>query len=109
MTKYVSVRWTFMARAATHRPVRPPIVNRPMNPMAHSIGVVSMTWPLYSVAVQLNTLMADGTPMMNDRTEKTVPAYTLWPDTNRWWPQTRNPTRAMARLANAMAVDPNTR
>ena len=41
-------------------PVSPPIVNKPMKPIAYSIGVTQETEPLYMVAVQLKTLIADG-------------------------------------------------
>ena len=50
-----------MPRAARNRPVSPPTVNRQTKPRAYSIGASNETEPLYSVAVQLNTLIADGT------------------------------------------------
>ena len=37
------------------------MVNRPMKPKAYSIGVENVIEPLYMVAVQLKTLMAEGT------------------------------------------------
>ena len=48
------------AERGQKRPVSPPIVNRPMKPKAYSIGVWNEIEPLYSVAVQLKTLIADG-------------------------------------------------
>ena len=54
--------------------------------------------PLYIVAVQLKTLIADGTATRKLRIENTIPAYIDWPDTNMWWPQTRKPRTAIAML-----------
>ena len=82
-------------------PVRPPMVNRPMKPRAYSIGVFRSTDPLYIVAVQLKTLMADGMAMMKLRMEKIMPEYTDCPDRNMWWPQTRKPTMAIIKLLKA--------
>ena len=47
------------------------------------------------VAVQLNTLIAEGTATKKLFTEKTIPAYMDWLDTKRWCPQTRNPSTAI--------------
>ena len=96
--------WTSTAIAARKIPVRPPIVNSPMNPSAYSIGVAKLIAPLYSVAVQLKTLMAEGTATSIDSSEKTKPAYMDWPLTNMWWPQTTKPMAAMATEDAAMAV-----
>src|SRR5712691_7602735 len=104
MTKYVSVTWTSTPTAARNRPVRPPIVNSPMNPIAYSIGVSHATEPLYIVAVQLKTLTADGIATRKLRMENIRAAYTDSPATNMWWPHTRNPSTAMAMLANATKV-----
>ena len=54
------------------------------------------------MAVQLNTLIADGIATRKLRIEKTIPAYIDWPETNMWWPQTRKPSTAIATLENAM-------
>ncbi len=43
------------------------------------------------MAVQLNTLIAEGTATTKLRNEKTMPAKGDWPDTNMWWPHTRKP------------------
>ena len=59
---------------------------------------------MYSVAVQLKTLIAEGIATRKLRIEKTIPAYIDWPATNMWWPQTRKPSTAIARLAKAMNV-----
>ena len=55
---------------ARNRPDSPPVVNNPTKPSAYSIGASKLIWPRYSEAVQLNTLIADGTAMMKDRNEK---------------------------------------
>src|SRR5437867_12704686 len=99
--KYVSVTWTSRPTEARNRPVNPPIVKRPMKPMAYSIGVSHEIEPLYIVAVQLKTLTADGIATRKLRIENTSAAYTDWPATNMWWPQTRKPRTAMPTLANA--------
>ena len=54
------------------------------------------------VAVQLNTLIADGTATRKLRIEKTIPAYIDCPETNMWCPHTRKPSTAIAMLEYAM-------
>ena len=56
--------------APRNSPVSPPIVNSPMKASAYSIGVSKWIDPLYSVAVQLKTLMADGIATRNVTNEK---------------------------------------
>ena len=58
--------------------------------------------PLYSVVVQLKTLMAVGMPIRKLMIENTIPAYIDWPLTNMWWPHTRKPRIAIAIIATAM-------
>src|SRR6267378_1315074 len=101
MMKYVSVTWTSRPTAARNSPVNPPMVKRPMKPMAYSIGVSHEIDPLYIVAVQLKTFTAEGIATRKLRIEKISAAYTDSPAMNMWWPQTRNPRTAMARLENA--------
>lgn len=45
-------------------PVRPPKVNRNMNPLAKSIGVVRTIWPPNIVAIQLKILIPVGTAII---------------------------------------------
>ena len=59
-----------MPSVARNRPAMPPKVNRATNPRANSIGASKVIEPLYSVAVQLKTLMADGTATRKLRLEK---------------------------------------
>src|SRR6266699_2940238 len=98
-----------MASVARNNPVRPPTVNRPMKPSAYSIGASNEIEPLYKVAVQLKTLTADGIATRKLSSEKIIPAYGDWPLTNMWWPHTRNPSTAIARLAKATNLYPKTR
>src|SRR5213594_1528425 len=58
--KYVSLKCTSVASDARNRPVMPPIVNKPIKPSAYNIGVSYEIDPLYKVAVQLKTLIAEG-------------------------------------------------
>src|SRR5215216_8027923 len=106
--KYVSVRCTSMPIAARNNPVKPPMVNNPMNPIAYNIGVCHDTDPLYIVAVQLKTFTADGMATRKLNIEKISYAYTDCPATNMWWPHTRKPSTAIPRLENATNEYPNT-
>jgi len=45
-------------------PVKPPTVNKNMNPVAHNIGVVNFTLPPYMVASQLNIFIPVGTAII---------------------------------------------
>src|SRR5258708_5442613 len=72
--KYVPLRCTSVASEARNSPVKPPIVKRPMNPKAYSIGASYEIDPLYKVEVQLNTLMADGIATRKLNKEKISPA-----------------------------------
>src|SRR3979490_3240385 len=101
MVKYVSVTWTSRPTAARNSPVSPPTVKRPMKPMAYSIGVSHEIDPLYIVAVQLKTFTAEGIATRKLRIEKISAAYTDSPAMNMWWPQTRKPRAAIARLGGA--------
>src|SRR5262245_3246372 len=91
---------------ARNSPVSPPIVKSPMNPSAYSIGALYETDPRWSVAVQLKTLIADGIATRKLSSENIKLAYCDWPDTNIWWPHTRNPIIAIARLEKAMNLYP---
>ena len=45
-------------------PVKPPSVNKNINPIAHIIGVVNLIFPPYIVAIQLNILIPVGTAII---------------------------------------------
>lgn len=60
----VSCSATSRLALARTTPVRPPIVNRAMNPSAHSIGTVILRLPPYAVASQEKILIPVGTAMI---------------------------------------------
>ena len=68
------------------------------------MGVSREIDPLYRVAVQLKIFTAVGTPTRKEIKENTMPAYRDWPVVNMWWPHTRNPRSAIARLEKATKV-----
>src|SRR5262245_20889742 len=103
-TKYVSCTWMSTASVARKTPVSPPIVNSPRKPSAYSIGASNEIEPRCRVAIQLKTFTAEGIATRNESSEKTTPAYSDWPLTNMWWPHTRNPSTAIARLEKATNV-----
>jgi hypothetical protein len=55
-----------MSRAELDRiiPVTPPVVNKKMNPIAHSIGAVYLIFDPWRVASHLNTLIPVGTAII---------------------------------------------
>jgi hypothetical protein len=59
----VSVKERSTPALASTTPVTPPIVNRKINPSAHSIGVRRESEPPHMVAIQEKTLMPVGTAM----------------------------------------------
>lgn len=58
--------WRIISRAEFDRiiPVTPPVVNRKINPSAHSIGVEYLMLDPWRVANHLNTLMPVGTAII---------------------------------------------
>jgi hypothetical protein len=60
--------------------------------------------PRHIVPSHENTLIALGTATRNDSAENTSVVRYDWPATNMWWPHTRNPSAAIARLDMAMNV-----
>ena len=64
---------------ASIRPVTPPMTNKPIQPIAYSIGVSSRISPLWMVAAQLYTLIAEGTATMKLIKENVRPEYSLMP------------------------------
>ena len=74
--------------------------------MAKIIGASNVIDPLYIVAVQLNTLIADGTATSIVMIENTRLRYSPCPARNMWWPHTRKPITAMPTLLQATALYP---
>src|SRR3954451_13255120 len=104
--KYVPCAATSVPKVARCSPVNPPIVNSPINPNTYSIGVSKEIEPLYIVAVQLKTLIAEGTATMKLRNEKATLVYRLSPVINMWCPQTTKLKTAIAILEKATKLYP---
>ncbi len=66
------------------RPVKPPMVNTKMKPVAHSIGVSKVIAPRHIVATQLNTFTPVGTAismvayMKNSWPAAGMPVANMW-------------------------------
>ncbi len=67
------------------------------------MAVVNWILPPHSVPIQLNVLIADGTPMDMVRTENAMAEYGFMPLMNMWWPQTKNPRKPMPKMAYTIA------
>ncbi len=63
-------------------PVRPPILKLKTNPKANNMAGVSSMEALYSVAIQLKTLMAVGMATKKVRKEKMMEAISDIPEAN---------------------------
>lgn len=85
-------------------PVRPPIVNRKMNPRAHSIGGSHLIVPPWSVASQLKTLMPVGMAMIIVADVKYARVSTSMPTVNIWCAQTIKPRNPMDSIAHTMPM-----
>ena len=59
--------------------------------------------PPQSVPIQLKVFTADGTPIESVNTENAIAEYGLMPLINMWWPQTKNPSKPIANIANTIA------
>src|SRR3546814_19853384 len=86
------------ARARTN-PVKPPIVNTKIKPMAKSMGVSNVSEPRHMVATQLNTFTPVGMEMSMVASMKKRCAVTGMPVANRWCAQTRKDRMAQAQTA----------
>lgn len=65
-------------------PVNPPVVNRKMNPRAHSMGVSYLNLAPWSVASHLNTLIPVGTAIIIVAAVKYARVSTSSPTVNMW-------------------------
>jgi len=70
----------------------------------YSIGVSNVIDPLYKVADQLKTLIADGTATIIVKNEKTIAEYVDIPIMNMWCAQTKKAKTAIATEEKATAV-----
>ena len=75
--------------------------NMKKNPRAYSMGVFKTIDPLYSVASQFQTLIAEGMATRTVNPLKIIFAGPDWPLGNMWCPQTKKPIKAMAMLLMA--------
>ena len=80
-------------------PVRPPIVNRKINPSDHKIPGVDDTRDPYIVANQLNTLIPVGIAIIIVAEVKYARVSTSIPTVNIWWAQTINPNNPIETMA----------
>lgn len=85
-------------------PVRPPTVNKKINPSAHKSGVSHLTVPPWSVASQLNTLTPVGIAIIIVADVKYARVSTSIPTVNMWWAQTIKPRRPIAIMAQTMPM-----
>lgn len=85
-------------------PVSPPIVNRKMNPRAHSIGGSHLIVPPCRVASQLNTLIPVGMAMIIVADVKYARVSTSIPTVNMWCAQTMKPRNPMDSMAHTIPM-----
>lgn len=85
-------------------PVRPPMVNRKMNPRAHSIGGSHLMVPPCNVASQLKTLIPVGIAMIMVAEVKYARVSTSIPTVNMWWAHTMNPRNPIDSIAHTMPM-----
>src|SRR5438445_13372983 len=83
-------------------PVKPPMVNRKMKPIANSIGVSNVIAPFHMVASQLNTFTPVGTAIsIVAYMKKSWPAAGM-PTVNMWCAQTMKDRIAIEDVAYTM-------
>lgn len=80
-------------------PVKPPTVNKKMNPKAHSMGVSNDTWAPIIVASHLNTFTPVGIAIIMVAAVKYARVSTSIPTVNMWWAQTMNPRKPIDTIA----------
>lgn len=80
-------------------PVRPPVVNRKMNPRAHSMAGSYFTGAPWIVASHLKTLIPVGTAIIMVAAVKYARVSTSIPTVNIWCAQTINPSTPIPSIA----------
>lgn len=80
-------------------PVKPPMVNREMNPIAHRIGARWGIGVPNVVANHLNTLIPVGTAIIIVVAVKYARVSTSIPTVNIWWAHTMNPSNPILTIA----------
>lgn len=85
-------------------PVRPPTVNRKMNPRAHSKAGDHLILPPWRVASQLNTLTPVGMAIIMVADVKYARVSTSNPTVNMWWAHTMNPRKPIDIIAQTIPM-----
>ena len=73
-----------MAELPKNIPVKPPEMNRDTKPTAKSDAGLNLMFALYIVEIQLKTLTAEGTAMINVKMTKKFEINGFTPDMNMW-------------------------
>lgn len=89
---------------ASTMPVRPPTVNRKINPRAHSIAGDHLMLPPCRVASQLNTFTPVGIAMIIVAEVKYARVSTSIPTVNIWWAHTMKPRKPMDIIAHTIPI-----
>lgn len=88
-------------------PVKPPAVNRKINPRAHIIDNSNLIRPPCNVASQLKILMPVGIAIIIVAAVKYARVSTSRPTVNIWCAQTINPRKPIPIIAKIIPKDPN--
>lgn len=80
-------------------PVRPPVVNKKINPMAHREGRSCFVFAPCMVANHLKTLIPVGTAIIIVAAVKYARVSVSIPTVNMWWAHTINPRMAIPSIA----------
>lgn len=89
---------------ASTMPVRPPTVNRKINPRAHSMAGDHLMLPPCRVASQLNTFTPVGIAMIIVAEVKYARVSTSIPTVNIWWAHTMKPRKPMDIIAHTIPI-----
>lgn len=85
-------------------PVRPPIVNKNINPIANNIGVLKKIDPSHIVAIQLKILIPVGTAIIIVAAVKYALVSTSKPTVYIWCAQTINPKIPIESIAYIIPI-----
>lgn len=85
-------------------PVKPPTVNKKINPKAHSIAGDHLMFPPCSVANQLNTFTPVGIAIIMVAEVKYARVSTSRPTVNIWWAHTINPRKPIDIIAHTIPM-----
>src|SRR5579872_6853199 len=102
--KYVACHCTSSDRVATAMPDNPPQPNRKMKATKYASGVLKSIEPLYIVPSQTKAFTEEKTATAIEKNEKAIASTLDMPETNIWWPHTRNPTTPIPSVAMTIAL-----